>query len=391
MKPDRRRPGHAARLRRATTLTVMAALLTLGFFRLTSNSPGIHYVQYRAAADLLMTGRDPYDIAEQSRLQRAIQMDQNRSVLPYFYPPWFSLACAPLSLVPYRVAEVFYLFLTSLCLFLAGSLLHAAAPGLSRWATIMVVVGFLPSLFAAQTSQTAPLVLLLAAALWRSLDLGRDRLAGFTIAWLTIKPQLSAGIILGGLLWSARRRRWGVLASFALTLGLLCVASTALDPSWPIAMLRAPRIIPLPTEAHPEIGVTWPTLLRAFGVASWQLGVAYGALAVPAMAVVVRSAWDRRRCAGDVIGLGSIAAFAIAPYAQFYDFPVLLVPLFGLVGNQQPSVPMVGLLLAFLVLPYANFLAWVIAGWPPCTFAWVPAVLAIAWLCRAWVSRPDSL
>jgi hypothetical protein len=44
---------------------------------------------------------------------------------------------------------------------------------------------------------------------------------------------------------------------------------------------------------------------------------------------------------------------------------------------------MFGLLMAMLVLPYFNLFALVIAGWPPCTFAWVPTVLAVAWLSRA--------
>jgi Glycosyltransferase family 87 len=371
-------PDRAAALSRIAQFALGAALLTWGFLHLTPNAPGVHYVQYRAAADLLMTGRDPYDIAEQSRLQRAIYGAGLGSALAYNYPPWFALACAPLSSLPYRSAEVFYLFVTSLCLFVSGSLLHAAAPGLSRWATIMVVVGFLPSLFAAQTSQTAPLVLFLSAVSWRSLDRGRDRLAGFVLAWLTIKPQLSVGIFVGVMIWSARRRRWGVVQGCSVTLFILCILSTIADPRWPAQMHQA--LSQGMQQLRPEVSVTWPSLLRVFGLAGWQLVVASAALAITAMAIVVRSAWDRSRNAGEVIGLASIAAFAIAPYAQFYDFPILLVPLFGLVGNQQPSLPVFGLLLAFLVLPYANFFAWITAGWPPCTFAWVPVILAIAWL-----------
>src|SRR5262249_55528175 len=162
----------------------------------------------------------------------------------------------PFSFLPYRVAETLFLFLVSSCLIAAGYLLHDSSPGLSRWTTIMIVVGFLPSLFAAQTSQTAPLILLLAATAWRSLEQGRDRLAGIALASLTIKPQLSVAIVLGGLVWSARRRRWAVLASFATVVGLACLGSTLLRPDWPRQMLRALSTIPLPTESHPEIGVT---------------------------------------------------------------------------------------------------------------------------------------
>jgi hypothetical protein len=314
MNQDQREPVHAAPPMRTFELLVVSSLLTLGFFHLIPAPPGIHYLQYRAAAQLLMTGRNPYDLHEQSRLQGEIQADEVRPFIPYNYPPWFALACAPLSILPYPAAEACCLFLVSLSLVLAASLLHAVASGLSRWATIMVVVGFLPSFIAAQTSQTAPIILLLAAVLWRSLDQGRDRLAGFALAWLSIKPQLSVAIIIGILLWSARRRRWRVVRSFAITAWALVVASTLLDPLWPAQMHQALNQNLL--QLRPGIGVTWPMLLRTIGLASWQLTLSYAALALPAMAVVVRSAWERRGLAGDVIGLGSIAAFAVAPYVR---------------------------------------------------------------------------
>jgi hypothetical protein len=392
MSQEERRSSRELRAKRFLFMTLLAGLLTVGFIRLTPNAPGIHYLQYRAAADLLTSGRDPYDIAEQSRLQRAIYGEGLRWPIDYNYPPWFALACAPLTYLPYRVAEAFFLFLTSFSLFLAADLLHTSAPGLSRWATIIVVVGFLPSLFAAQTSQTAPLILLLTALLWRTLEQRRSRLAGFTLAWLSIKPQLSTAIVLGVLVWSARLRRWGLIGAFTVTLVVLCLASAIVDPLWPLQMHgKLGRGLP---GFRPEIGVTWPMLLRTWGLTGWHLTAAYAGLAVPALAEVVRSAWDRGGRAGDVIGLGAIAAFVVAPYAQFYDFPMLLVPLFALLGDRPPSLSLFALLLAMLVLPYLNLYVMVVAGWPPCTFAWVPALLAMAWLVKARVTstaRPGGL
>ena len=380
MNQDAHGPDQVSLWRRIICLGLTATLLTLGFLNHTPR-PGIHYIQYRAAGSLLLMGRNPYDKEEQSRLQGPVLRPEVR-LLPYFYPPWLALACAPLSLFPYPAANVIFLFLICLCLVLAGALLHSVASGLSLWATVMLVVGFFPSLFAAQTSQTSPLVLLLAVTAWRWLELGKYRLAGVALAGLTIKPQLSLGIATGVLLWAARSGRWRLIGAFAATVGLLCLASTILMPQWPIQMVEATRRIPLPIESHPEIGVTWPSLLRALGLRGWPLLAAYSALAIPTLAVVVRWAWDRRHPVGDVIGVGSIAAFVIAPYAQFYDFPILSVSLFGLIGNQQPSGAMFGLMLAFIVVPYLNFLAMGIAGWPPCSFVWVPATLATAWSTR---------
>jgi hypothetical protein len=365
-----------------TRLLILSLFLTLGFYGLTPNPPGIHYIQYRAAANLLMSGGNPYDLEEQSSLQRALQPGGSRPFLPYYYPPWFAIACAPLSLLPYPAAEAFFLFLISFSLVLSGWLLHSVTGGHSLWATILIVVGFFPSLFAAQTSQTAPLVLLLTAMTWWSLGHGRDWLAGMALAALTIKPQLTFVIVVGILLWSARCRRWQVIQAFAVTLVLFCLASTILFPGWPLAMIDAPRRIPLPTAIRPQIGVTWPSIVRSLGLVKWPFGIAYASLAIPAAAAAVLASRRQDARPIDAIGGGAIAAFAMAPYAQFYDFPVLLVPLFGLLGNRQPSPPVFALVLAFIVLPYLNFLALGIARWPPCTFAWVPATLAVAWLLR---------
>jgi hypothetical protein len=372
-----------APVKKFACLSLLAILLTLGLYRLTPFSPGIHYLQYRAAANLLMSGRNPYDLEQQTLLQRSLQEGGNRPFIQYSYPPWFAIACAPLSVLPYLVAEVFFLFLISFCLVLSGWLLHSATGGLSLWATILIVVGFLPSLIATQTSQTAPLVLLLMAITWRSLDHRQDWLAGAALAALSIKPQLTLAIVVGVLLWAARCRRWEAIQAFAVTLGLFCLASSTLFPSWPLAMVEAWSQIPLARDGRPPIGVTWPSVVRSLGLVNWPFAVAYASLAVPAAALVVFRSWRRDSRPVDVIGGGAIAAFAIAPYAQFYDLPVLLLPLLALLANRQPSPAMFALLLGFLVLPYLNFWALIVSRWPTCTFAWAPATLAIAWLLRA--------
>src|SRR5262249_15831374 len=57
---------------------------------------------------------------------------------------------------------------------------------------------------------------------------------------------------------------------------------------------------------------------------------------------------------GDVLALGLIAAFFVSPYAQLYDFPVLVIPLVILLGERLPGRTGAILLGAFLLLPYVH-------------------------------------
>ena len=118
--------------------------------------------------------------------------------------------------------------------------------------------------------QTTPLILFLIAVAWRLLEARRDRTAGFALAWLTIKPQLTILVLPGVLLWAARCRRWGVVVGLAATLAVLALASWLLIPGWLGQMLDAPRQTPPPTEYFPWIGTTWFLLLKSAGFRSWS-------------------------------------------------------------------------------------------------------------------------
>jgi hypothetical protein len=216
---------------------------------------------------------------------------------------------------------------------------------------------------------------------------------------LTTKPQIGAVLALAILLWSARKRRWRVVWGFAAALGVLGLTSAVILTSWPLQMLSAIVVTPPPTTYLPWIGTTWLLALRTVGLRSWGLWAGYLALAVPFLALLVRASLDRIREVGDVIALGILAAFIVAPYARHYDFPVLLIPLFVLMGGRLPELAATGLLVTLLVLPYLHMGAlmefrvkYPKSGWlfPECTFLWIPALLTAAWLISEGVARSVS-
>ena len=102
----------------------------------------------------------------------------------------------------------------------------------------------------------------------------------------------------------------------------------------------------------------------------------------------MRAALDRSRPLCEVIALGILAAFIVAPYARHYDFPVLLIPLFVLMGGRLPELAGAALMGALLVLPYLHLGAMMefrrkypgSQQFPECTFLWIPGLLTGVWL-----------
>ena len=383
------------RLRSLTFLTALSLFFSfLGCYVLPEKVISVDFICYFSAARIFASGQRPYDLATQTEVQHALGWDRATSgfgvydCLPYFYPPWFALACVPLLPLGYPAAKVVFFFLNIELALLTGYLLQDTIRTVPRWLPVVFVALFIFTIVSALLGQTALLILFLVALAWKLLDGGRDRAAGVVLACLTIKPQLSAVLLLGVFLWAIRQRRWEVIGAFLLTSALLAGICTAIIPSWPLEMLNAPRQTPPPTELYPWIGNTWFLLLRAIGVQGWGLWLLYLALAGPFLAAVIWAALDRTRSLADVIGLGILAAFFIAPYARHYDFPILLVPCLVILGSRLSRIAGTALVLTLLLGPYIQFfiLGRVKTAYHPdekflleCTFFWLPLVLTAVW------------
>jgi hypothetical protein len=363
------------------------------------------FICYFTAGTIVRMGGSPYDVGLQAQIQQRLGWDRDRDGIgrydfaPYYYPPWLALAVALLVPLGYENAREVSFFLNIELLFLAGYLLSVTATRVPRAIPLVAVPLFALCPASLLIGQTAILMLFLAALLWWLLERGYDRAAGVALALSTTKPQLGAVLVLAILLWAARKRRWRVVRVFAVALGVLGLASAVILPWWPWEMMLASSATPPPTTYLPWIGTTWFLALRTVGLRSWGLWAAYLALAVPFLALVVRAAVDRSRPAGDVIALGILAAFVVAPYGRHYDFPPLLIPLFVLMGGRLPELAAAGLMVSLLIFPYLHLgvlmefrARYPSAGWlfPECTFLWIPALLTAAWLIvELWPGLPE--
>jgi hypothetical protein len=404
-------------LRSLVVLTLVSVVITVlgaAVFPPEQSFPDV--ICYHSAAELLASGQSPYDVEGQTRVQQSHGWDKETTVrkkydfLPYYYPPWFALLWMAFLPLGFAGAKIAWFFLNVEATLVTGYLLKDVVPGVARWLPVLLAALFLFSLVAVLLGQTTILVFFLVVLSWRLLDANHDRSAGVALAWLSIKPQLTAVLLLAVLIWLIRQRRWKVVGSLFVTLAALALVSTILVPAWLLEMLRAPRVTPSPTEHYPWIGNTWFLVLKTLGLHGWLLGALTLAVALPLFGAILRAAliykpdepvrleWegeapaepdDRtfgrgksvheaapqlgrslalpmmatassgtylRRTGSllDLMALSLIAAFFIAPYARHYDFPVLLIPLLVLLRDRPASPGVNLLLLAFVFLPYVQ-------------------------------------
>ncbi len=356
------------------------------------------YICYWAAGKIVDAGQSPYDETLQTRIQqergwhKATDGLGHYEFLPYYYPPWFAAGCALLVPLGYDGAKVAWFALNLELLLLAGYLLRDAVPGVPRSVPPVAVPLFGLSVVALFVGQTSILILFLAALVWKLLSREHDRLAGAALACLTTKPQLTSALVLVLLIWCARQGRWGVVLGFTATFCALALLGAWIVPAWPIEMLRAAERTPPPTTYFPWIGTTWLLALKTAGLHSWGLWGLYLAAALPFLAVLLGAAVDRSRPLEDILSLGLIAPFILAPYGRHYDFPVLLIPAFVLIGRRLSEKAGTALLLALLVLPYVNLGIIVeyrqrypitVSLFPEWTFIWIPLLVTVTWFATA--------
>lgn len=344
------------------------------------------FIAFWTAGELLRAGESPYDAAGQTRVQHQYGWDKTKDgaglydFMPYYYPPWLGLLCVPLLPLGYGTARITWFVVQLELLALSGYLLRDRAAKLPHWGPLVLAPLFAFSLLAALLGQVTPLILLLAAAAWRLLEVRWDGAAGWMLAGLMTKPQLTVALVPAVLLWSVKRGRWGVLWGFVAGLLVLGLAGTCLVPDWPLQMLQAPARSPLVTSERPWMSTNWYSLLRSAGLTGWSLWSAYVAAAIPVTGLLLRSIGRKTCPLSDLFSLGLLGAFFIAPYAREYDQTLLLIPLLVLVGRLPPLRATV-LLVVCIVLPAFQLYTLTSEGAETreVVFLWIPLLLTVLW------------
>jgi hypothetical protein len=377
-------------------LTLLAVFLVWGGRRVMPwDKMFPDFICYWSAGKILVLGQSPYDVTLQTQIQQAYGWDKATDgfgvydFLPFYYPPWFGFLWVATLPLGFEGAKLAWFFINVELALLTAALLRHIIRGLPGWAPYIFVPCFLFSFAAVILGQTSILVFFLTALVWTLLERRWDWSAGFVLAWLSIKPQLTVLLIVAVLIWLVRQRRYQAVIAFLLTSAFLAGVSSVVLPGWLQAMLNAPRITPSPTEHYPWIGNTWFLVLRSLGLQGTLLWIGYLLVAVPFLGLLLKAAATKSTPLENVVALAVLAAFFVAPYARHYDFPVLLIPLL-LIGIRRRSVLIWAILvLSFLVIPYVQmpFLTHLKSTNNPggkflveCSYFWVPMAALAGWL-----------
>jgi hypothetical protein len=285
--------------------------------------PPDDFVEYWAAAKLTLDGQNPYDPALLLPLQRAAGRDTDEAVMMW-NPPWSLAVVLPLGLMPARVAQLLWLLANLAAAGYCGDRLWLLAGGdrSRRWVGWAVALAFLPTLFALQSGQIGPLLLLGAVLLLVCLQRGWCFLAGAATVLLAVKPHLAYLVWLAILCDAVARRRPCVILG-GLAAGVIAtLIPLAFNPQVLHQYADAMGNRPPQQWVSPTLG----TVLRL-----WLGEELFRLQFVPVVLGLVWFAWHWRRNAArwdwtEQLPLLLLVSFVTAPYGAWPFDMVLLLP-----------------------------------------------------------------
>lgn len=304
-----------------------AAWLLAGQVRTLLANPAIwppdDFVEYWAAARLTLAGQNPYDPALLLPQQRAAGRDTNEAVMMW-NPPWSLAVVLPLGVLDARTAQLLWFAVNLAAVGFCGHRLWHLFGGNPdrRWIGWAVSLGFMPTLFALQSGQIGPL-LLLGAVLFLECDRrGWHFAAGAATVLLAVKPHLAYLVWAAILCDALARRRFAVIAG-GLAAGLACtLLPLAFNPQVLHQYADAMTNRPPAQWVSPTIG---SVLRLTFGEHLFRLQF------VPITVGLAWFTWHWRRAGTgwnwtEQLPLLLLVSFVTAPYGAWPFDMVLLLP-----------------------------------------------------------------
>jgi hypothetical protein len=309
----------------ASTLLLVTGLVTLQIWQLLANPsiwPPDDFIEYWAAARLLLEGQNPYDPALLHPLQLANGRQTDEAVMMW-NPPWTLTIVQPLGFLTAREAQLLWLAFNCLAMLFCGDRLWLIYGGQldRRWLGWIIALVALPTIFALQSGQISPLLLLGAVSFLECRRRGWDYLAGGSTVLLAIKPHLAYLVWMAIVLEAVTRQRWKVLVG-GIAFGLLsAVVPLMLNPT--VWQHYATALTSPPAQ---WLSPTFGTVLRLwFG--SGQFGLQFIPMAIGISWFAWR--WYRFRDRWDwaeQLPLVLLVSFLTAPYGAWPFDLVLLLP-----------------------------------------------------------------
>ncbi len=329
----------------------------------------------------LLRGQNPYGPEAEAETHLVVYGRPRRPEEPqfgFYYPAYVVVLVGPLLLLPLETAvrvwgAVNLAVLLTLGLVIAWRVSPRPPPVMFGLAFFSLGL-FWPGVLNVTVGQYGLAVVGLGALGWALLRAGRDLPAGAVLALATIKPSVSFLPIVLVLGWAAARRRFGVLAGFAVCLAGLVLATSILAGWWVDDFIR---------------GLVGYQVNVGSAFVTWKPA---GAFTLPAGLGVLGSAWLLFRSVRDIFRVEDFPWAGLAgalglnllftPHVGIFDLAALLVPLGWLLGRWAGSLPGFILWLGLVWLPVILVLGLRAGGWwlwATCPALVVGAVLADAY------------
>lgn len=306
------------RSRAYIAVALLAVLVVYWWLTMISLGPptdwGFDFRQFWQGANDVVNGVSPYPTAEMlDGAREKFDPEHIQEDFRFPYPAGAAVALAPLGALSFEVAAAIW------GLVLIGSILGALwIVGIRDWRVFAVVITSHPVITSVRLGTFTPVLLLLAAVVWRWRD--RPWIAGGALA-----GALSLKLFLWPLaVWLLATRRF---AAAAIAAGLAAVMTLG---AWVAIGFEGMTLYPELLRKLREVVETTGLSLVALGdQTGMPIGLARGLpllVGVPLLVAVVMVA---RRDDGDrrAFSLAIIAAIAITPIVWLHYFTLLVLPL----------------------------------------------------------------
>jgi Glycosyltransferase family 87 len=302
-------------------------------------------------AKLILEGQNPYQpdqvvvhrLADPYMLPIAAGDTEFNSGPEYnaIYPYWVLLLQVPLGLLEFPAALIVWTIVSG-TLLLAGLYLSLAAarrmlgitfapPG---WAGLVLLLGlvalfFAPTLLHIYLGQHSIIIFFLLALLFVGLN-SRSLAIPVLIAITTMKPQLTALIIVAALLGWLLAQQWRKVAATLGSVALLYLAPLLFAPysfsDWfSISFLAQKQSTRLAPASSSWWGLAYHWGARFIGSWWWLIALLLSALTLLLLIRPLRQAWAARDVR-PVLPLMLIITLLVTPYTIAYDQVLLLLP-----------------------------------------------------------------
>lgn len=218
-------------------LFVAQVFVTYRYLALPNPGANDYYSRWAGARELLVNGRNPYDLAVTREIQDVIQIDQAEVGRGGFhYPLHVTFLFLPLVFLPYVWAQaiwqtVLVWVIIAIVVVMLLYLRWRPAP-IGMGALLLTGIMFYPatrSVLLGQFTLHVTLFLILALLMWQR---GHDGWAGIFLAATSVKPQMVAVLGFWLVLWAIRNQRWRFVWSVIGSGVAFLLAAMLLYPRW---------------------------------------------------------------------------------------------------------------------------------------------------------------